>query len=330
MTSVLSYPPRHAYVDRLHGRTATLVHRDQPWPRLPDLYDLDWLAAHTGDWDVAHLHFTWEQYPPERLAAVLDVHRAARVPIVWTAHDLRNPHTPSAEDDEGHLRLLADRADAVLTLTPGAAAEIGRRFGREALVVPHGPLLAERPPRPERSGDARPRVLVHAKSLRANLDVDAAVAAAGRARARGADLELVVAAHDEATVRRELTSASGGGGVRVEYHAPWSSDELVVAIAGADVLLLPYRWGTHSGMVELAADVGTPVVAADVGYLAEQVPVTTVPVADDRIDVEALAAALLEVTSTGGRPDPVPWRARRQALEGFLADHGRLYRELTT
>lgn len=110
-----------------------------PAPR--PLYDPAWVATHSHDWDLVHLHFTWEQYPVGVLTAVLDAHRRAGRPILWTTHDLRNPHTADSSADELYLRLLADRADAVVTLTPGAATEVRRRFGRHATVTPHGPLV---------------------------------------------------------------------------------------------------------------------------------------------------------------------------------------------
>ncbi len=327
---VLSYPPRHDYVDRLHGRAAQLVHRDQPWPRLPDLYDPAWVAAHTGEWDVAHLHFTWEQHPVEQVAAVLDAHRTAGVPVVWTAHDLRNPHTAGADVDDPYLRLLADRADHVVTLTRGAAAEVARRFGRRPQVIEHGSLVGARPTRPDRAWPSRVRVLLHAKSLRANLDVAAAIRAAERAVAAGANLELEVAAHDEPAVREQLEQLEPGEGVSVRFHVRWSAGELIAAVAAADALLLPYRWGTHSGMVELAADVGTPVIASDVGYLAEQVRLVSVPVVADAVDVAALTQALRGVAVGAGLPTAPSWGERQRSFARFVAAHRSLYAGLTT
>jgi beta-1,4-mannosyltransferase len=331
---VLSYPPRHPYVDRLHGASATLVHRDQPWPLLPELYDPVWVAEHAADWDLAHLHFTWEQHPIARVGAVLDGHRAAGRPVVWTAHDLRNPHTEAGDEDEVYLACLADQADAVTTLTPGAATEVARRFGREAQVLPHGPLL-EREPAAELRARPRPegptRVLLHAKSLRRNLDVVGALEATARAIATGVAVVLVVSVHDEAAVRTavaELTRHDRSG-LELSWHAPWTHAELCRAIADVDALLLPYRWGTHSGLVELAADVGTPVIASDAGYVGQQVPVRSVPLVGNRVDVPELAAALRDAAA-GELPAPPPLDARDAARDRFLTGHRELYASLTT
>lgn len=115
--------------------------------------------------------------------------------------------------------------------------------------------------------------------------------------------------------------------MEVTFHQPWSADELRAAIVAADGLLLPYRWGTHSGMVELAADLGVPVLASDVGYLSQQVPLDTFAVRDGTVDAGSLAATLRDVAAGGPHP-PVPWVARERAMRSFLGGHRRLYGEV--
>jgi beta-1,4-mannosyltransferase len=326
---VLSYPPRHPYVDRLADRVATLVHRDEPWPRLPSFYDPVWIGARTGDWDLAHLHFTWEQHPVDRFATVLDRHRAAGRPLVWTAHDLRNPHTGDADRDDPYLAVLAERADTVLTLTAWAAAQLHQRFGRTATVVPHGPLLpaatAQRL-RARRRREDVVTVLLHAKSLRRNLDVLGCVEAMSALPA-DVPVRLVLSLHDEPEVRRTIPAVLPAN-VTAWWHPPLAHDTLAAAIAAADALLLPYRWGTHSGLLELAMDVGTAVIASDAGAFCDQGPVRTIPVVDGRVAVAGLVAALREAAA--GRLPPAPgWAEREAAAARFLAEHARVYRELT-
>ncbi|AHY46211.1 Hypothetical Protein RradSPS_0928 [Rubrobacter radiotolerans] len=331
---VLSYPPVHDYVDRLHEESARLVHRDEGWPRLERFYNPDWLAANASGWDLAHLHFTWEQHGPERLRAVLDAHERAGKPVVWTAHDLRNPHTPRAGEDEAYLKLLARRADAVVTLTAGAAAEVCSRYGRSALVIGHGPLLDSssagrlrglRERRvSERKGPAR--VLLLAKSFRRNLDWRTPLRVASDLEGR---VVLDVVAHRRAPeVGELLETVRGTENVSVELRrGPLDFGELCRRLALADALLLPYLWGTHSGLLELSTDLGTPVVAASVGYLAEQAPVLSVPGRGERLDAAALREALLAV-SRGETPPSVPLAARREALSSLRDAHRRLYKQL--
>lgn len=332
---VLSYPPRHDYVDRLDGVAATLVHRDQPWPRLPGLYDPAWLDSHRGEWDIAHLHFTWEQYPPRTLAAVLDAHRRHGTPIVWTTHDLRNPHTRDVSHDVDYLALLAQHADAITTLTPGAARQLSDRFGRQAQIIPHGPLVPpeqaaslRRPSVPH--GGSRPlRLFLLAKSLRANLDWLTPMQVVSQLAEQGRPLELLVHLHGDASGRHDVLALHSPPAVQVELGPRLDDATLWKRVAEHDVLVLPYRWGTHSGLLELATDLGTAVVAGHVGFLSEQAPCQLVRVADMRLDPSHLRDVLVRLLTDAEWTEPVPIAMREQTLEEFRSAHRRLYERLS-
>jgi glycosyltransferase involved in cell wall biosynthesis len=319
---VLSYPPRHDYVDRLQPDAARLVHRDEPWPALPQFYDPAWIVAHRGDWDVAHLHFTWEQYPPQQLAAVLSALVLTGTPIVWTVHDLRNPHTDGAQSDDAYLQILAEHADHIVALTPGAAAETAARFGRTADVVRHGPILDTRTAAAWRRRRTRPdgvrRLLLHAKSLRANLDWKAAMSCVSNLAEEGGPLRMDVLVHDD-TPSRAAVSDAAGTGVRVRPHAPLSMDQLCAELVASDALILPYRWGTHSGLLELATDLGVPVIAADVGYLREQTRGLFY-----ESGAPGLECALRQFASEEPTV-PVPLDCRDKERAAFTASHRALY-----
>ena len=323
---LLSYPPRHDYVDRLGQGAAFLVHTGEPWPALPSFYDPGWLARHHSEWDLAHLHFTWEQYPAKRVAEVLATHREWGTPLVWTAHDLRNPHTADAAADDTYLSLLAGAADRVITLTAGAASEVSRRFGRNAQVIPHGPLLAAetaaamRARRVPRRGT--PRLLVHGKSLRASLDWEAVVTATGDLIQQGVSLQLDVLVHEDLAARVE-DRAGGVAGVRVRPHRPLTLAGLCRELVAADALVLPYRWGTHSGLLELAADLGVPLIAADVGYLREQGHgIFYGPGAD------GLQRALRDFATDPPAVTAVPLEERERLRNQFIQAHRTVYGEL--
>lgn len=329
---VLSYPPVHDYVDRLHPTSATLVHRDQPWPALPDLYDPDWLASHAGDWDVVHLHFTWEQYPPQRFAEVLRTHRRAATPIVWTTHDLRNPHTQEAGRDLPYLELLADAADEVVTLTRGAAAEVAERFGREAEVIAHGPMFSgpamrrwrrRRAELLEDRPDGTTRLLLHLRSVRSNVDWRTPCQVISELHRQGAPVVLDVLVEQDATAVDRIQQEAGPG-VEVHPHPPMSFEQLTERLIATDALVLAYRWGTHSGMVETATDLAVPVVAGDVGYLREQAPIWTVPVCESGLDAAALTRQVSRIVD-GDRPPQVGVDERDRALLAFRHDHEALY-----
>jgi beta-1,4-mannosyltransferase len=173
---VLHVPGDHDYVahlgdDRVPGVEVVRDDDAEPaagWRPSPAL-DAAWVAAHADRFDVLHLHFGFEGRSPEQLRALVAAVRAAGRRLVLTVHDLQNPHLREQDRFDALLDVLVPAADALVTLTPGAAAEVRTRWGRDCVVVPHphvAPPAEVGRPRPARS----PRVVgLHLKSLRANL-----------------------------------------------------------------------------------------------------------------------------------------------------------------
>lgn len=295
--------------------------------------------------DVLHVHFGVEGVPVGDLEACLALAREHGVALVVTVHDLRNPHLA---DDAGHavrLDRLVRAADGVLTLTAAAADEVRDRWGREATVVPHphvAPLAriaAGAGPRPV----AGPlRVGLPLKALRANTLTAAQVGeVADVVRAAGAVLEVGVhpEVFDPAFVRHDpamvavLDALAATGGVEVAVHERLDDDAYLDDLARHDVVVLPYRFGTHSGVLEACRDVATVAVAPSVGCYSSQAPCPTY----DPDDVSGtLPAALTAARSLlEGGPGAGGWfvdragradearrvrRAHRDAYRGVLEE----------
>ncbi|MDO9398828.1 MAG: hypothetical protein Q7T71_19965, partial [Herbiconiux sp.] len=147
---VASIPSSHVYVQHLNPVAELApVHRladpdpDDPrrsavsrwWP--PAMLEADWVHEHADEFDLMHLQFGFDARTPEQLADLLQALADERKPLVYTVHDLRNPHHASPEEHDAQLDVLIPGADRLVTLTPGAAAQIQRRWGRSALVLPH-------------------------------------------------------------------------------------------------------------------------------------------------------------------------------------------------
>src|SRR6185436_2380950 len=120
--------------------------------------------------DVLHIHFGFDSHSPEQLATVLDVLAERRTPLVVTVHDLQNPHFTDQSAHAARLDVLLPAATTIITLTDGAAAEIGRRWDRQAVVLPHPHVLPITVVGARRERRAQPVVGIHAKNLRANVD----------------------------------------------------------------------------------------------------------------------------------------------------------------
>jgi Glycosyltransferase Family 4 len=326
---VASVPADHVYVRHIDDPAGSGVVRlpDPPvpgaapgqwWPH--PMLEASWVAAHAGDFDVFHVHFGFDDRTPAQLARLTEELRAHGKPLVVTVHDLRNPHHRDPAAHDAALEVLVREADAVITLTPAAAAEIARRWERGAEVVPHphvvpAELIAA--PRPPHPGFV---VGLHAKSVRANADPVpvARVLAATVATLPGARLQ--VDAHDD---ERGRSVAAALPGLDVRVHPPFSDDALWDYLLGLDVSVLPYRFGTHSGWLEACYDLGTTVLAPDCGCYAQQAPCLTYGVGDPASLDEAVRRAYRE--RPAWRADPV---ARLRQRAAIAAAHAEIYRSL--
>ena len=105
---------------------------------------------------------------------------------------------------------------------------------------------------------------------------------------------LVVAGefYEDAEPYRRLAAAAGGPpGVRLlERYLP--DEEVEAAFKAADVVVLPYRTATQSGVTHVAYALGVPVIVTDVGGLSETVKHGVTGLVVPPADPAALAAAI--------------------------------------
>jgi beta-1,4-mannosyltransferase len=303
-----------------------------------------WVRSHHDEFDLFHLHFGFDGHAPAQLAALVDTLRQLDKPFVHTVHDLRGPQQVERRQHDARLDVVIPAADALITLTPGAADEIEQRWGRRALVLPHPhvvslttmarmrhrrqtPLHRDRPftvglrvskPRP---GDD-PFTLLPAlvRAVRAVpgaiLQIDAHPDVMGPAGGRfNADLARAVErAHHR---------------VRVRVREFFSDSQLCDYLAGLDASVLPYRFGTHSSWLEACRDVGTAVVAPSSGYFADQASVFAFGMDDAGLDEDSLVDAIRRAYEQSP-VEAVTVEDRLEQRQQLAAAHAQLYLDVLT
>ena len=305
------------------------------------MLDPDWIRAHRDDFDLLHVHFGFDASTPEELADVVAALRETGKPLVQTVHDLRNPHHVGRGLHDEQLDVLVPAADALITLTPGAADEIARRWGRSATVLahPHVVDLEEMDRRartrraPRETGSFR--VGLHVKSLRACMDPHTILPTLVDVVGRLPGGVLQVNGHTDvldpsgAAFDAELHALlrSTPDHVDVRVHDFHSDEALVEYLAGHDLSVLPYRFGTHSGWLEACRDVGTPVAAPTCGFYAQQAPVHSFTLDEHRFEPEELAQVVRLAYEERPLPAPEPEQRRRERAE-LDAAHVAVYREV--
>ena len=345
--TLASVPSGHPYVRAaVADPPAVLVPPDpvpdpaEPARWWPHPYLESGAVAGLATWaDAVHVHFGYEHLDPAELRRWTEALRGAGLPLVTTVHDLTNPHTA---DHDAHLErtgVLVRAADGVVTLTPGAAAEIRERWGVDARVLAHPPLPLAGPADAAAGRRRTPpvrgaRVGVFLGVLRAGTACAELLPPLAEACGRlDAHLEVHVPrrvldgladpGHPRHAELRALRALPPG----VLRSGPRPDDaELARLLADLDVLVLPHRHGTHSGWLEAARDLGTRVVVPRTGHLPDQWAYGSADGAgaggatwswseSDR--VEALHRALREVL-TG---PPVADRARHTTPGAVRAAH---------
>jgi glycosyltransferase involved in cell wall biosynthesis len=350
---VASVPSTHVYVRHLRPPSgpSPFEHLPDPdpdhpsrnastkwWP--PVMLRPEWAAA--ADFDVFHVQFGFDACAPQDLERLVCVLRERGKPLVLTAHDLRNPHHPTRELHDEQLGVLMNAADAVVTLTDGAAAQIQQRWGRDALVLPHPHVVEldvmERLRRRRAQSTATEfRIGVHIKSLRQSMDPLPVLRVLDETIRDLPGAILQVNGHhdvlDPDGARREpviaawLEEAAADGRVDLRVHDYFPDEDLWDYLSSLDLAVLPYRFGTHSGWLEACRDLGTTVLAPTCGHYGDQGPILTFELDESHFGAESLAEAVR--FAHAARPDygASADQRRDQRIEVARA-HDRLYREL--
>ncbi|MGB3733869.1 MAG: hypothetical protein WA964_02855 [Ilumatobacter sp.] len=262
---VAHLPGTHPYVDAIDP--AALRRRDD--------WNTDELSAVGAD--LVHVHFGFEHLDRTRLANWIESVRARRIGLVHTVHDIDNPHLVDQRQHHERAALLIESADIVTTLTHDAAAVIRQRWNRTPEVVAHPPLARVRP----RVVKVDPRPLLWLGTLRPNID-RAIVRQIVDTPAASVDVVIRTQGWDAAgaDLQTALLQASASNRIALSIIERPTDQQLADLIGAAGALILPYGWGTHSGLVELATALGVPAVTTSSGCRGGQGAIVT---SDERL-----------------------------------------------
>jgi hypothetical protein len=352
---IASVPASHLYVRHLSDPDGVDAVRRLPdpvpadgrkvpggwWP--PLMLEPSWIERHHSEFEVFHVHFGFDAISLDRLSDVLATLAKYDKPLVYTVHDLRNPHHPEPGAHQQQQDLLLPAAQRLVTLTAGAAHAIAARWGRRADVLPHPHVLSpswiERP----RIRRSKFTVGVHVKSLRANMDPFPVLNTLAQTVAELPDAILQINVHDEIfepdnhwyapEAGNALLAYSSRPAVDLRVHPYFSDDELWAYLSDLSVSVLPYRFGTHSGWLEACYDLGTAVVAPSCGFYGEQRPCEVFDFTESSFDPATLDRAIRTLYARAEHDEPPPratWDERRSERAGLAQAHRDLYRSLVT
>lgn len=113
------------------------------------------------------------------------------------------------------------------------------------------------------------------------------------------DFQLIIAGESYGSFDKynELINKSSLRGNIIVYEQYINDDMVTLLFSASDLLVLPYRSATQSGVVALAYQLETPMVATDVGALGETVRSTKTGVIAKEVSPKAIAEAIIEYFS---------------------------------
>jgi glycosyltransferase involved in cell wall biosynthesis len=330
---VLHVPSHLPYVRKLDSEAFTGVTHPAGRPvRITELLV-------TPDWDffdVVHLH-TVELCSRDELRALTNRLARLKKALVVTVHDL----VPNIETDRAEyarkLDYIVERADGVLTLTRSVA----RTLPVAARTAPHGAAIStDLIPDTSLAGDGGLAVYGAPRTYR---DWSAVLRAWRRLPAPRPGLRFLLRSVDEAD-RTRYSAQIADLGTAAAAHPKVSLDitehlvtetDLIAWLTGATALILPYHAITHSGQLELAQDLGIPVLAPDLPTLHEQVDRVspTHPVVwfgQDELNTETFTDRLEQATKLPPAAPAIQALRRAHRLgehDDILTAHRLIYRQ---
>ena len=334
---VASVPARHVYTRHLAHPAVPVARVATPAAtyRATQMISAEWVQVHAEGIDVAHVHFGFGDVTDRAWREWRAALAAHRIPLVYTVHDLDNPHVDAQERHHRQVAFLCRTAEEVITLTAAAADRVRQRTGRRAIVIPHphvvdlATIAATDRPRRETF-----TVAIHGKDQRAGIDARPFVGAVLDVMADRPDVHLRLDVAPELVDRapeeyRHLAATAAHPRVAF-HHTGWLDDPALWRyLADVDLVVLPYRLGTHSGWAEACLDLGTPVAAPAHMPIVDQHPAPRIlPLTIDasgRPDPDALAG-IIDRLRHGTRPAPVSPRWRDVQRLDIARAHETVYR----
>ncbi|MGO4297437.1 glycosyltransferase [Glutamicibacter sp. MCAF14] len=311
------------------------------WP--PAMLNSQWIVENQRQFDLMHIHFGFDALDPNGMEETIGALKETGKPLVYTVHDLVNPHQPDPRAHRALLDVLIPSADELITLTDGAAAQIAAEWKRTAHVLPHphvidfptmGELRQRREKQPRQSGSRTRRVGVHLKEVRANIS-PAVLQPLARIVSDIPGTVLQVNIHQEVldpqnreyqpALARQLIDGHARGDWELEAHSYFTEAQLFAYLGSLDVCVLPYRFGTHSGWLEAALDAGAAVVVPDCGhYLGQHPSVEPYRWNGEMIDESSLNRAVRHQLKLRQIPG-LDVEARRSQRQALSEAHRRIY-----
>jgi len=291
--SVLSLPSYHWYMSKFNdGKLIYFVNPNSdfftrsniPTDGIKEEPTVSYLDKNfpRSSYDLVHIHFEYRNIKITQLKELLQYFKRIKKPIIWTVHDRRSNDDNS--EDLAYEKLLFEYSDKIITLTESCKEWVGSTFGLHKTVIevlPHGYIEDPRKIKEmmkEVKKDPDLFTILYG-NFRPNKEVYEIVNTfLLLSKLKNARLRLMfnpVNFYDnnerlKIDLYNFLSSIRGEKRIEINCEPFIEHDQITRSFLESHAIILPYKWGTHSGQIELARDCGCYAVTPNVGFYREQ------------------------------------------------------------
>lgn len=217
--------------------------------------------------------------------------KAAGAKYVLVAHDAV-PHLGEANlRNRLFVRRDLTNAHRIVTLSTSVLREVKRiRYIPKDYVIPHGVFCCHHNEFQAKTFPKdRPVQLLFFGRLLAYKGLDLLINAYAKLKEDGRNVQLkIVGSGDDQEIRKMSENLDG-----VEIDQRWVKEEDVPSVVSqSDIVVMPYREASQSGVIPVACATGVPVVATPVGGIPEQIEQTGCGVISAAVTPAAIAGAV--------------------------------------
>lgn len=282
---ILSFPAQHPYVSKFNVGQIEFVNPDSNYFNEPNKCSEKYLnIKHPPDsYDLAHFHFSFDRLGLHEFEVLLNYLRKMHKPIIWTSHSKESQRIKNFEQGN-YQRLLYKYSDKIISPTVGCAKWLEKNYGKHKNTIDVIPLGYMANPDD-----------INKFSKEVNKDRNKYVMLIGDFRENKEFLQSIInflQCSELKKVKLQLIykpiNIYEGDNNNFNFEKLFffliiqnnriihissseiSNDVIAKAFLMSHAVILPYKWGTHSGQIELAKDCGCHVISSNVGYYEEQ------------------------------------------------------------
>ena len=282
---ILSFPSRHPYVSKFNIGKIEFVNPDSDYFSDPHKCSKEYLNKNhpPKSYDIVHIHFSFDMIPLKDFENLLKNFRKNKKPIVWTSHSKDSQRIKNYGKGK-YQRLLFKYADQIISPTRGCAKYLISKYGKhenDIKIIPLGfianPDYVKKIGKKIKKNKHLFTMLIG--EFRENKEfIQSIINFLQCSELKKAKLQLIfkpIYLYKKNCENIKLEMLQFHNIIQhpriITISLPEISNEILIkAFLNSHAIILPYKWGTHSGQIELAKDCGCHVVTSNVGFYKEQ------------------------------------------------------------